>query len=230
MRLPLTRYAPREIALYGGLPLALGGLAAAWGFPLVALPFLALGLFSLSFFRDPERAIPAETGAVVSPADGTVTDVTEVEEPEFIGGPATRIGIFLSVFNVHVNRAPVAGAVELVRHVPGEFRDARRAEEASRVNEANLLGLRADDAAGTRVLVRQIAGAIARRIVCVTRPGERLARGQRYGMIKFGSRTELFLPRAAGFQPAVRVGDRVRGGATVVGRLAPAREMAERPA
>jgi len=230
MRIPLTRYAPREIALYGGVPLALGGLAAAWGLPALALPLLALGAFSLSFFRDPERAIPAEPGAIVAPADGTVTDVTDVDEPEFLRGPATRIGIFLSVFNVHVNRAPVAGAVELVRHVPGGFRDARRAEEASRVNEANLLGLRADDAAGAPVLVRQIAGAIARRIVCEARPGQRLERGQRYGMIKFGSRTELFLPRGAGFQAAVRVGDRVRGGATVVARPAPALQPAERRA
>lgn len=206
----------------GLLWLAAACLAAglAWALPdrpqwalLGLLPF-GSGLFVLSFYRDPERVGPSDPTLFLSPADGVVTDIAEVDEPHYLGGRALRIGIFLSPLNVHVNRVPVAGRVEYVQHFPGKCLPATGAgciEE----NEALLLGLRTD--LGLQIGLRQVTGALARSIVCAARPGDRLERGQRYGMIKLGSRTELLVPANAGFQPAVAVGDAVRGGETVLG-------------
>jgi phosphatidylserine decarboxylase len=176
---------------------------------------------------------------VLSPADGTVVDIAEVDEREFIGGPALRVGIFLSVFSVHVNRAPVAGTVRHLHYRRGRKHAAFRAK-AAYANESNSIGLESLHCAGrgapVRVLVRQIAGVLARRIVCTCRKADRLARGERVGMIKFGSRTELYLPCAAVAGLRVKVGDRVRGGSSVLGvlvndseallRAAPAEETA----
>ncbi len=196
------------------LALHLGHPAWAWA----ALAPLGAGLFVLSFYRDPERTPPADAQAWVSPADGVVTDVVEVEEPHVLRGRALRIGIFLSPLNVHVNRAPTAGEVVAVVPIAGKCLAATTPACIDQ-NEAVLLGLRTE--AGLLVGVRQVTGALARTIVCGARPGQRLARGERYGMIKLGSRTELLVPVDAGFAPAVRVGDVVRGGETVLGRLAP---------
>jgi phosphatidylserine decarboxylase len=179
------------------------------------LPF-ALGLFIMSFYRDFERTVPQGVGLVVSPADGTVTDVVEVDEPLYVGGRALRVGIFLSPLNVHVNRAPLAGKVEKVVFREGKMLkayDPRAIEE----NQSLLLGLKAED--GLRIGVRQVTGALARRIVCAATVGQTLARGERYGMIKLGSRTELLVPAGAGFECHVKPGDSVRGGITVLGRL-----------
>ena len=181
------------------------------GWPLLALT-VAAGLFLsgtwrrcrrrrwalvVYFFRDPPRRVPQEPGLVVSPADGTVAEITRLEHDEFIGGPAVRIGIFLSIFNVHLNRAPLACRVIALRYSPGEFLNALRPESALR-NENMWIGLEEESPPHRRLVVRQISGAIARRIVCDLRPGESLGRGQKFGMIKLGSRTELILPDAAG--------------------------------
>lgn len=188
-----------------------------------AVPVLGL-LFILRFFRDPERIPGGEEGDLVSPADGKVTDIVDAEHP--YTGKGRRIGIFLSVFDVHVNRSPVAGTVEQVRYIPGAFLDARN-PECSKVNEANEIGLAAAD--GSRFLVKQISGAIARRIVCAAKVGDRLGRGERFGMIKFGSRTELTFDPVR-YEAAVAPGDVVRGGETVLARrraAVPARGAAE---
>lgn len=214
MRFPFTRYGGTTFWIAAVLPTLAGAVLAADGRLLPAFPFLALGLFSLWFFRDPERRIPSDAGALVSAADGRVVVVDEVDEPTFVGGRALRVGVFLSVFDVHVNRAPEAGVVRHLRYTPGRFLDARDPRSRSE-NEANAIGIELDD--GSRLLVRQVAGLIARRIVCAVKEGERVARGQRIGMIKFGSYTEVLAPAAA-FEPLVRPGDRVKGGASLVAR------------
>jgi len=211
MRIPLTPHGVRELALFGGLFVVLGA-GAFLLHPLAALPFAALTLFVLSFFRDPERNPPEDAAAAVAPADGKVTDIGEVDEPEAVGGRALRIGIFLSVFDVHVNRAPLDGALRLVRYQPGRFLDARDPRSRDE-NEANLAGFEGPHGP---FAVRQVAGLVARRIVFPFQEGMAVRRGQRLGMIKFGSRTELLVPAGAPVEVAVKVGQRVRGGETVL--------------
>jgi phosphatidylserine decarboxylase len=219
VHLPLTRYAIPEILacalLFGG------GAIAAWSVhPALAIPAAALLVFSLSFFRDPQRAVPGDAVTIVSPADGRVADVVAVEDAPFVRGRAWRVGIFLSVFDVHVNRTPLAGTVRHRVRRSGAYLDARDAR-CIEENEAVEIGLevprRGDQP--VRVLVRQITGLIARRIVCPVKIGDSFERGQRYGMIKFGSRTEVFVPDADLAELAVKVGDRVKGGSSVIGRL-----------
>ncbi len=172
-------------------------------------------LFSINFFRNPKRIAPAGNQPI-SPADGKVIGVDRVEDEAYVEGPALRIHIFLSVFNVHVNRIPVDGVIEHLRYIPGEFRSAVGAE-AREVNERQEIGLRSS--AGVPILVRQIAGLIARRIVCPLQVGEEVERGYDFGMIRFGSQTEIILPAKDGvpFEAAVKVGDTVQGGKTVLG-------------
>jgi len=211
MKLRLTPHGIREIALFGGGALVLA--VAAWFLhPAAAIPFAVLALFVLSFFRDPERKPQGGADAAVAPADGKVTDIGVVDEPEFIGGKALRIGIFLSVFNVHVNRAPLDGTLKVIRYQPGRFLDARNPASRDQ-NEANLAGF---EGAKGPFAVRQVAGLIARRIVFPFREGDAMARGQRMGMIKFGSRTELLVPAEARVKVAVEMGQSVRGGETVI--------------
>jgi phosphatidylserine decarboxylase len=223
MRLPIATYGRLDCLLQSGFFFAIAagvaGVAVAQGRPelawTAAVPAF-LGAFVASFYRDFERAIPEGDGLVLAPADGRITDVVQVEEKEYLGGRALRIGIFLSPLNVHVNRAPLAGTVEKVVRTPGKMLkayDPRAIDE----NESALLGIKTD--AGLRVGIRQVTGALARRIVCAAQPGQRLERGERYGMIKLGSRTELLLPADASFECAVKVGDMVAGGVTVLGRL-----------
>jgi phosphatidylserine decarboxylase len=204
-----------------GWPLLLAS-AAAWYFAdwHWSLIPAALLLFVLYFFRDPHRAISVGDHLLVSPADGTVVEVTRLERDEFVGGPAVRIGIFLSIFNVHLNRAPAAARVIALRYLPGRFLNAMRPESATQ-NEAMWIGLESESPPHRRIVVRQIAGLIARKIVCPLRPGEVLAQGQRIGMIKFGSRTELILPDEPGLEIAVKPGDAVRGGSDVLARYNP---------
>jgi phosphatidylserine decarboxylase len=217
----LTKYGLREILwatlICGGLSALLAFLVPAdlaWVAAFPALPWL----YVLSFFRDPPRRIPTEPNIFVAPADGRITDITELDTVEFLDEPALRVGIFLSVLNCHVNRSPCAGKVEYVQYKAGSFLDARSVDATHR-NECNAVGLVCPQWNNTRILVRQIAGKIARRIVCALKPGDTVAAGQRYGMIKFGSRTELIVPRRLGFVPAVKVGDKVKGGRDVMGRL-----------
>jgi len=176
------------------------------------VPFAAASLASLGFFRDPERETPAVPGAVLAPADGRVMSVDELDDP-FVG-PAVRVAIFLSPLDVHVNRSPIAALVVGVTYSRGRFVAAYQ-PDAGRVNERCVVNLQGENA---RVTVVQIAGAVARRIVCRVGPGDKLAAGERFGMIRFGSRTDCFMPRGA--QMSVRAGDRVVGGITVLGALA----------
>lgn len=203
----------REIGL---ATLVLGALGAFfyWLFwPLAVLPAI-VWLWVIAFFRDPPRRRTFTTGELCSPADGTVTEITELEHHESIGGPATRIGIFLSLFNVHVNRAPCAGRVRSLYYRAGEFLDARHPESGKR-NECNTLLLDPDAPIPGPVEVRQIAGLVARRIICHAKANEHLAIGERFGLIKFGSRTELIVPRLPGTKVAVAIGDKMRAGITV---------------
>ena len=224
MRVPLARYGIRELllgcALFGGAAaVAMVAFPAPLSWLLALIPLLGL-VFTVSFFRDPDRPLPQDETLVISPADGTVADIVQLPKHPFMEGPAWRIGIFLSVFNVHVNRAPVSGKVTLLSHKPGAYLDARD-PEASEDNEAQDLGLEVEDAEGNGypVLVRQIAGLVARRIVCTPQIGQALARGERFGMIKFGSRTEVFLPVERTASVDVKVGQKLRGGFDVVARL-----------
>jgi phosphatidylserine decarboxylase len=188
--------------------LGLGGVAILLGFvvdPLAGLAFLPLTGFVLYFFRDPDRVVPQDAGLIVAPADGRVTAVETVP-----GG--ARISIFLSVFDVHINRSPVSGTVRRRQYTPGRFLPAWDPRVAAE-NERNHLEIEAPD--GTYG-VTQIAGILARRIVCRKAEGDRVGRGERIGLIRFGSRTDLHLP--PGVAPLVRVGDRVRGGVTIMAK------------
>ena len=189
-------------------------VGAAAGHPVAALPLLLGSAFSFWFYRDPERIPPADERLVVSPADGRVLDVTSGREEQYLGGqPATRISIFMSPLDVHVNRNPIGGAVTLVRHTPGKFAAAFK-DKASLDNERNAVVI---DSGGRRFLFIQIAGAVARRIVCNIAPGERVERGARMGLIMFGSRVDVWLP--ADVVTRVRAGDRVAAGTTVLGTI-----------
>jgi len=198
------------IFMAAGVLGVVGLVGAAAGHPAALLPFVLGVGFCLYFFRDPERQPPPGEGLVLSPADGRVLEVVAASEEQFLRAPATRVSIFMSPLDVHVNRSPVSGIVTLVRHTEGKFRAAFEGK-ASLDNERNAVVL---DAAGRSYVVVQIAGALARRIVCWRRPGDRLARAERFGMIMFGSRVDLFLPPEV--PPKVAKGDRVRAGVTVV--------------
>jgi phosphatidylserine decarboxylase len=177
---------------------------------------LVLGGLIVWFFRNPKRPIPTDPAVVVAPADGLVDSIQEIEDDAFIGEPAVRICIFLSIFNVHINRVPVSCRVLGLKHRRGRFLDARR-PESSQQNEQLAIYLEQTGDVRRRMIVRQITGLIARRIVCWLRLHEELAIGEQLGMIKFGSRTELVLPRR-GFELGVRVGDTVQSGSSVLGR------------
>jgi len=196
---------------YYGLALIAAGILLGWlTSPLWAVvPFL-LACFFLWFFRDPERAIPQEHGALVSPADGKVTNVSIVNTED---GKRTRISIFLSVFDVHVNRSPIAGVIRDVRYQRGKFLDARSPDCAEQ-NEQNIVTVEGE---GQRVVFKQIAGLLARRIVFTPKLGDSLQRGQRVGLIKFGSRTDVLFEADA--RVSVKVGDRVKGGASILAYL-----------
>jgi len=219
--LPLTYYGLREIILMPVVFFALAIVASLiWPGATIGLLIaaLVLSILGLAFFRDFERAVPDEPNILVAPADGKVTDICEIEESEFIQGQAIRIGIFLSVLDVHVNRIPCGGTVKLIKEKPGKCLNAMRSQDASEQNQSTSLGLDCPDHPVGKILVRQITGAIARRIICATNVGDNLVAGQRYGMIKFGSRTELYLPKNETAQVLVKKGDTARGGVTVLVR------------
>ena len=201
--------------LPGWALVTLGAWVAGGGSPLLWVPEVVvflLAVWLLVFFRDPVRTGPRGEQYVIAAADGRVVDVRVVDEPLYLKAPATRISTFMSVFDVHVNRYPAVGTVELVRYNPGRFLHAA-SDKASLDNEQASVGVRT---ARGPLLVRQIAGLIARRIVTDGKVGERAAQGGRMGMIRFGSRVDVFLPAAAGVTVRVAVGDRVRAGASVL--------------
>ncbi|HET9800580.1 MAG TPA: phosphatidylserine decarboxylase [Chthoniobacterales bacterium] len=179
----------------------------------LALIFLVLIVYTFFFFRDPEREVPADPKAVVAAADGTIADITEIEETDLLKTKTRRVGIFLSIFDVHTNRAPVDGKIIYRQHREGVCFDAR-SPECSEKNEALTWGF--ENAQGTFV-VRQLTGAIARRIVAWADVGDEVHKGDRFGMIRFGSRTEVYLPLTA--DVLVKVGDHVAGGSTIIARL-----------
>ena len=174
---------------------------------------LALTLFVLFFFRDPERTIPEGKDVVVSPADGRVIVIKDIHEPDYLKQDVKQISIFLSVFNVHVNRAPYGGAVEVVKYNPGKFHVAS-VDKASLDNEQTAMVI---SSGKDKILVKQIAGLIARRIVCYAKPGDSVNAGERYGLIRFGSRVDIFLPRNADLR--VKPGDRVKGASDIIAEL-----------
>jgi phosphatidylserine decarboxylase len=197
--------------------LLLSGLSAAtiiWC-PVSWAPVLPLGLlaFTVSFFRDPRRKMPTAEKLILAPADGRIVEIKTVDEPYFLKSEATMVAIFLSVFDVHVQRAPMDGEIKLVRYNKGRFLDARN-PRASLANENRVIAIESPD--GFRVTVRQIAGLIARRIVGWADTGAKVAKGERLGMIRFGSRVELFLPVET--EIAVKVGDYAKGGETIIAR------------
>ena len=207
--------------IYYALGLAAAGGVVAWlAGAIFAIPLWLLAAFCLYFFRDPERVIPAEAAAVVSPGDGRVVVVTD---EEYAGRPGKRISIFLAVWNVHVNRAPAQGTISNMEYRPGKFLAAMR-ERASVENEQNVFTLSTE--AGEMVF-KQIAGLIARRVVSWKKAGDKVVRGERIGLVRFGSRVDVWLPRDA--EILVKLGQNVKGGSSVLARWTgkPASKSAE---
>ncbi len=196
----------------GAVAAVLGSIITAGALILVGL-WMLCALFVLSFFRDPPADVPSAPEAIVSPAHGTVDVIDETAEPEFMGGSCRRISIFLSLLDVHVQNAPVAGRIAFLKHSPGQFLNAMRTD-CSLHNENVLVGFESSEQAGEKLAVRLIAGLLARRIVPWITLGETVSRGERMSLIQFGSRVELCLPLSAQIQ--IRLGDKVKGGETVV--------------
>lgn len=192
---------------------ALGAVGLFLNWPWLTILAFLLFLFCVNFFRDPERTVPEGDDIVVAAADGVVADIVEIEETEVLKTRCKRVGIFLSVFDVHVNKAPVAGKITYIQHHPGLYLDARN-PECSIKNEALTWGLEGKYAT---LVIRQITGAIARRIVPWSKVGDEIPKGFRFGMIRFGSRTEIYLPLTATIE--VKVGDKVKGAESVIARL-----------
>lgn len=213
--LPFARWGLAELQLIGWPLLALTvGLALTPWWYTAFVPAVPLALV-VYFFRDPRRRVPQEPGLIVSPADGKVVEITPLEHHEFVGGPAVRIGIFLSIFNVHLNRAPCAARCIGFQYAPGKYLNALNPRSALE-NESLAIGMEEPAPPYRRLVVRQIAGAIARRIVCAARPGEELARGQKFGMIKLGSRTELILHDDGLLRVITKLGGSVKAGESVL--------------
>jgi phosphatidylserine decarboxylase len=203
-----------EGVLLSGIIVIIGLLLLSFGLKITGLVVIALGVAVALFFRDPERYPRVTEGVIISGADGTVTDIIDASMPGDASGSCKRVSVFMSPLNVHVNRAPVAAEVTLVEHTPGEFR-AAFGDEASEHNERNVILMR--DAAGRVHAMVQVAGYLARRIVCRLRVHDRIESGQRIGLIMFGSRVDHFVP--SGYRVAVVLGQRVRAGRTVIGEL-----------
>ncbi|MBA7675355.1 Phosphatidylserine decarboxylase proenzyme [subsurface metagenome] len=245
MRFALTKYGWPQLVIFPAIVLAamavclaVGGVyLPSWTVVLVEVILAIILIWVLLFFRDPYRVPPVDERLLLAPADGRVTDIETVEPPAFRnsigqqtsgndtgvvfgkqeggGGPALKIGIFLSIFDAHINRAPCNVTVEKITYRPGRYKNAARPSSA-KVNESNKLDLRRTDHPRDRLIVRQISGAIARRIVCRAQQGQKLSGGEKFGMIKFGSRTELYVAAGENVKILVRVGDKVKAGLTPV--------------
>lgn len=213
----MTKMKKQSLIVKDAVPyLAVLALVTAGLYPV--LPALAvvtaiLAAFVAFFFRNPPRTIPEEEGILVSPADGVILDICEITEDRFINDQAIKVSIFLSVFNVHVNRCPMSGEIKYRSYRPGKFLPAYKGH-ASEINEKNYVGI---ENGGLRILVTQITGFIARRIVCWVNIGDRVERGDLFGLIKFGSCTEIIIPKNV--EVLVKKGDKVVGGETVIGRI-----------
>ena len=217
MRIPITKYGLPQVVTFPAIIIAimiilpLIGMAGIVTF-LSEIILTAILVWALSFFRDPYRKIPQDKNVLLAPADGTVTDIETVEN-EFIGGKSIRIGIFLSIFNTHINRSPCNGQIENITYKKGKYKNAMN-PQSGRVNESNTLELIRTEQPYDKLIVRQISGAIARRIVCCAKKGQELVGGEKFGMIKFGSRTELYLPASQNIEYLVKKGDKVKAGLT----------------
>lgn len=233
MRIPLTRYGLPQVVVFPAILivamvlyfwLARRVLQPACACPMATLMvwlpevllFVAL-IWMFSFFRDPARLCPQDANLLLSPADGTIATVETLDRYPGFDGPVLRIEIFLSIFDVHINRVPCACKIGTVTYKPGKFVDAR-SPECSKVNEANEIEMLRSNEPKDRMLVRQISGAIARRIVCEAKPDQQLAAGEKFGMIKFGSCTELYVPVRENLACQVAVGDKVKAGLTILAK------------
>jgi len=221
MRLTLTKYGWPEVVIFPAILLGamivyfvVGVLyLSVWTIIPIEAVLAVVLIWVLSFFRDPYRLCPKEVNLLLSPADGEVTDIEIVKKNDFVGEHAIRIGIFLSIFDVHINRAPCNAKVERISYKKGQHKNAA-SPESGRVNESNDLHIIRTDSPRDKLIVRQISGAIARRIVCATKEGHELSGGEKFGMIKFGSRTELYVPARANTKCLVQTGDKVKAGLT----------------
>ena len=221
----LTSYGLREWLTITVIAAVIAAILASIGWWWGLLPVALLWLILVAFFRDPVRPVPQDLppGAMLCPADGTITAVERLDHHDAVDGPAMLVRIFLSILDVHINRAPCDAQVRAIVHTPGQYLHAQSAE-AARVNESNLLTLRLpDERGGETIGLRQVSGMIARRIVCRLSVGDRLQQGAKFGMIKFGSATELILPRPDDVVVHVREGQKVRAGRTLLATLDPVR-------
>jgi len=220
MRIPLTKYGWPQVVIFPAIvlavmavwPLAGKTLLPHWAVISIETLLASVCIWTLAFFRDPYRAAHADKNLLLAPADGKITDI-EIVENDFIGGPALRIGIFLNIFDVHINRAPCNVKVERITYRPGKYKNAAN-PQSGRVNESNDLVMVRTDSPKDRLIVRQISGAIARRIVCAATEVQELSGGEKFGMIKFGSRTELYVPARENAKCLVKIGEKVKAGLT----------------
>ena len=225
MRFKLTKYGWPQIVIFPAIVLAamiiclLAGptFSPNWATISTEVVLAIVLIWVLAFFRDPYRAVPTDSNLLLAPADGRITDIETVDESDFIGGTTLRIGIFLSIFDVHINRSPCNVEIEKIPYKKGKYKNAAN-PESGRVNESNDLAMVRTDSPNDKLIVRQISGAIARRIICETNKGQKLTGGEKFGMIKFGSRTELYVPvrENAEWQIdcLVKIGDKVKAGLT----------------
>ena len=221
MRIPLTKYGWPQVIIFPAVVLAVmivylvvGVLyLSTWAVVSIESLLAIVLIWILAFFRDPYRPVPTDSNLLLAPADGRITDIETVEENDFIGGTSIRIGIFLTIFDAHINRAPCNARVEQITYKKGKRKNAMNPQSA-RVNESNDIGLIRIDSPQDRLIVRQISGAIARRIVCEKKEGQNLNGGEKFGMIKFGSRTELYVPARGNVKCLVKVADKVKAGLT----------------
>jgi len=221
MRIPLTKYGWPQVIIFPATLITAMIICllvrqlflSLWPIILMEVILAVVLIWILSFFHDPYRTIPADKNILLAPADGRITDIEVVEENDFIGGNAIRIGIFLSIFDAHINRAPCNAKVEKITYRQGKYKNAAK-PHSGQVNESNSLGLVRTDNPQDRLIVRQISGTIARRIVCEKVEGQELTGGEKFGMIKFGSRTELYVPARESAKCLVKTGDKVKAGLT----------------
>lgn len=221
MRIPLTKYGWPQVIIVPAMVLTVMAayllfgilLLPAWAIVSIELILAVVLILTLSFFRDPERHCPSDKNILLAPADGTITDIENVEEKNHIGRTAIRLGIFLSIFDAHINRAPCNVKVENITYKKGKYKNAKN-PRSGLVNESNELSLIRTDNPEDKLIVRQISGAIARRIVCRVQRGQELSGGEKFGMIKFGSRTELYVPANKNVKCLVKIGDKVKAGLT----------------
>lgn len=216
MRFPFAEYGSKELSFFGMFFFVLIILSLFF-YPLVIILVSIFLFFVFYFFRDPNRNLPDGEEKLLAPADGRIISISHVHEDNYLKCKAVKIATFMSLFSVHVNRISYSGKVEFIKHVPGKFLDAR-SPDSSEKNEHNLIGILTSDGK-TKIMIKQVAGKVARRIVCDCSIGQDVERGRRFGMIKFGSRLEVYIPEDADFEIVVKEGEMVSAGTTVLGIL-----------